>query len=106
MSRPNTTRDAPGMATGASMPGVPLIAPDEPWSLTQPGRASALGSMGMAYADSRLVPRGSAMPVERASRVGYLVDLDEQARANHDTYTTAKKASDGLEHGFLEPSRD
>jgi hypothetical protein len=46
------------------------------------------------------------MPVERASRVGHVVDLDEQARANHDTYTTAKKASDGLEHGFLELSRD
>jgi hypothetical protein len=46
------------------------------------------------------------MPVERASRVGHVVDLDEQAQANHDTYTTAKKASDGLQHGFLELSRD
>jgi hypothetical protein len=35
------------------------------------------------------------MPVERAARVGHVSDLNEQARANHDTYTTAKKASDG-----------
>jgi hypothetical protein len=44
------------------------------------------------------------MRVERASRVvGHVVDLDERARANDDTYTTARKVSDGLEQGFSSP---
>jgi hypothetical protein len=61
---------------------------------------------GCADLDDRYALCRSVMPVDRASRVGHVVDLDGQARANHDTYTTAKKASDGLEHGFLELSRD